>query len=439
MVLPMRRNLYVSTIALLLSILTYGPLQSQHVDPIDADTSLVDFHTLFADTIPQMAQSHSVAYMPPVKVVFAELPQTLLLDQMQCLEATIPMTYNATVKTFIQYFTGRDRRYVAKMLERKDFYFPIYEAQLQKYGLPDELKYLSIVESSLNPRAVSRAKAVGLWQFMAATGRQYDLYQDAYIDERMDLYKATEAACRYLSDLYDMFGDWHLALAAYNCGPGNVRKAIRLAGNKKSFWQIYRFLPMETRAYVPKFIAVNYIMQYAEQYNITTDLITEYIPSDTILVSRRLDMEALARQLEMPFEDLRALNPQVKKNVVPGLKEYSLRIPAEKKEFFTLNRESILDSAAVPVRPAVTMLVASTQEAYPATSEKVKVIHKVKPGDAISKIANTYHVSVASIQRWNRLSSDKIIAGQNLTIWVNPKAVTHTNQPEKNQMFTKSI
>ena len=354
------------------------------------------------------------------KKVITQLPEAVVSAQMKRMDATIPMTYNKNTQNFINYFTVRDRRFVNNIWYRKHLYFSLYEEYLKNHGLPDELKYLSVIESSLNPRALSRVKAAGLWQFMSVTGKQYKLYQDAYIDERMDPSKATQAACLYLKDLHNMFGDWHLALAAYNCGPGNVRRAIRRSGNKKTFWQIYNFLPKETRAYVPKFIAITYVMKHAQAYNLTSDSLARSISADTILINQNLDMTRLAWHLDVPLEDLQVLNPQVRRDVIPGyLKNYSLRIPAEKKRFFTINREIIL-SAVSPIRRrgSATYLV-SQIDALSANARRKKIIHTVNTSEPMSKVAQTYKVSVAELKKWNRLRSNTLIAGQKLAVWVN--------------------
>jgi membrane-bound lytic murein transglycosylase D len=364
-----------------------------------------------------------------IEEIITELPEDLMLDQIQCmeLETTIPMTYNKTIKGFINYFTVRKRSFVTNMLRRQHLYFPMYEEYLKKHELPDELKYLSIVESALNPRAVSPARAVGLWQFMSATGRQYKLYQDSFIDERMDPYKSTDAACRYLKDLHGMFGDWELALAAYNCGPGNVRRAIRRSGNKTGFWQIYNYLPRETRSYVPMFVAVNYIMRHAEDYySFKADSLERYIPHDTILLSpeKHIDMELLAKHMDVSFEDLKSLNPQVKKNIVPShLKNYALRIPSDKKELFAENKLSILDSA-VYTKP-LDFLVVNDEDSHTGTGKR-KIIHHVKRGEALSKIAQKYRVTTADIKKWNHIRGNTIASGQKLAIWVKGSTNTTT-------------
>lgn len=437
MILQAKGIVFTAGVSCALVLFSQSPVQSQHLTSIEKKSEKTSADT----TVHTPVDSTLLVREIKIKQIITKLPEHLVVDQFKCLETTIPMTYNTTTKGFINSFTARNRTFVKTMLERKHLYFPLYEEALKKHGLPDELKYLSIVESNLNPRAVSPVKAAGLWQFMPATGRYFKLYQDAYIDERLDPYKATEAACQYLKSLHDMFGDWQLALAAYNCGPGNVRRAIRRSGNKKGFWQIYNHLPVETRAYVPKFIAVNYIMTHAEHYNITTDSLPRYISADTIIVNHYLDMNRLAKQLGVSLEDLRTLNPQVKKNVIPGyLKNYSLRIPAEKKEFFASNRMSILESSSMIRNTNSTAMLVSNSDAFSNTSNRKKILYEITYGDAISTIAAKYNVSVTDIKQWNNLRSNTIIAGQKIAIWIKTPAkatvAENNTQPAPNMNLT---
>ena len=202
---------------------------------------------------------HSLFALPlDYEYIPAEETPELVADRLSCLQQTIPLPYNSNIHGFINFFTIRNREYTRLMLRRKDLYFPIFEKYLAKYNLPQELKYLSVIESGLNPRAISRASAVGLWQFMSFTGRYFNLYSDWYFDDRMDPEKSTEAACLYLKQLHSMFKNWELALAAYNSGPGTVNRAIRRSGYKRTFWEIYNYLPRETRSYVPQYVAIIY-------------------------------------------------------------------------------------------------------------------------------------------------------------------------------------
>ncbi len=397
------------------------------VQSLRAQEELVGPTPAPGDTIPFDIEGYPSA--SAADTVF-KYPHELIADQLSCLQNEIPLSYNNTVQSFINYFTIRKRSYIRTMLSRQHIYFPLYENTLKQNKLPDELKYLSIVESGLNPRAVSPARAVGLWQFMSYTGREYGLQQDAYIDERMDPVKATQAGCRYLQNLYNMFGDWELAMSAYNCGPGNVRRAIRRSGNKTAFWDIYPYLPRETRSYVPMFVAVTYVMNHHKDYNIRPDAEPPFIAYDTIHVNQHLDLELFAKQLNVPLDDFKFLNPQLKRNVIPAhFKNYALRVPRNAMDSLAINRQAILDSAA-HTSPQTAELLAAAETApgrHTASSSsngRTKVTHKVTRGDALGKIADYYNVAVADIRKWNHLRGSSIRAGQRLAIWVREQTVS---------------
>ncbi len=352
-----------------------------------------------------------------------DLP-ALVKDKLQCIQKTIPLTYNDRIHGFINYFTVRDREYTRQVASRKNIYFPLFEKYLAKYGLPDELKYLAVIESGLNPRAVSRARAVGLWQFMSPTGRYYGLHHDWYIDERMDPEKSTDAACRYLRDLYGMFNNWELTLASYNAGPGNVKKAIRRSGYKKSFWEVYNYLPRETRSYVPQFIAIIYAMNYLDDhnfYNVGSEML---MPYDTITVNKFLHFNTFAQLTEICLDDLQKLNPSVQRNALPDInKKYTLKIPILAKEKLLLNRIAILDSAS---RVGKTELLALAKNSEGSTYGRDRVIYRVKSGDVLGAIAMRYYVRVNDLKKWNNLTSNTIRVGQRLNIWLKQPVVTAT-------------
>jgi membrane-bound lytic murein transglycosylase D len=340
------------------------------------------------------------------------------------LHTTIPLTFNTKVKSFIDYFTVRDREYTKMVLSRSSYYFPIFEEILAKYDMPDELKYLAVVESGLNATVRSRAAAVGLWQFVYYTGKMYDLHVDWYVDERMDPVKSTEAATRYIKSLYNMFGDWELALAAYNCGPGNVRKAIRRSGYKKSFWEIYNYLPRETRGYVPQFVAIAYTFNYAEEHNLLLDD-SEYMYSlvtDTIMVRNFLNLKTFGDLLGICEEDMALLNPSIKQKSVPQSPKYfSVRIPADRLSAFNSDRNFILDSASRTGRKELEYLA---RNSVGSTYGRDKIIHRVRSGDVLGKIAQTYRVRITDIKKWNNLHSNTIRVGQRLNIWLTPNSST---------------
>ncbi|MEQ8924536.1 MAG: LysM peptidoglycan-binding domain-containing protein [Fulvivirga sp.] len=356
-----------------------------------------------------------------------EADYDLIKDRLKCIEKTIPLEYNTRVHAFVNYFTVKDRNYTRGIIKKKDVYFPLFEKYLAKYGLPDELKYLSIIESGLNPEATSVASAVGLWQFMSATGRYFGLHNDWYIDERMDPEKSTEAACQYLKQLYGMFGDWELAIAAYNSGPGNIRKAIRRSGYKRTFWEIYPHLLRETRSYLPQFTAMIYTLNYTEEHNFTVDDLEYYQETDTIMVSGYAHLTTIAAQLNLCENEMIDLNPSLRRGVVPeGTKLYAINIPAHEKERFYLMRKDILDSASKVGKSQIEYLSRNTPG---STYGRDKIVYKVRSGDVLGRIAERYNVRVSDLRTWNNIHGNLIRVGQNLTIWQKPGYVARRTEP----------
>lgn len=344
-----------------------------------------------------------------------ETPE-LIADRLSCLEQRVQLTYNDKTHAFINYFVVKDREYTKMVMRRKDLYFPIFEKYFEKYNLPDELKYLSVIESGLNPKAVSRARAVGLWQFMSGTGKYLNLKSDWYLDDRMDPEKSTEAACKYLAQLYSMFHNWELALAAYNSGPGTVRKAIRRSGYKKSFWEVYPYLPRETRAYVPQYVAIIYAMNYSAEHNIIEPAREELMTHDTLQIKKFLHFETFANLTGTCVEDLQKLNPSVLRNVIPETgKTYTIKIPSHAKLNLEMNRLSILDSASKVGRKEIEVIA---QKATGNIYGRESVSYTVKSGDVIGLIAERHHVRVDDIKGWNNIRSNTIYTGQRLKIWV---------------------
>ena len=377
-----------------------------------------------------------VFFTSDIDYVPGEADYNVVEERLKKIENEIPLHFNEKVNSFITYFAVKDRDYTRLMLKRKNLYFPIFEKYLEKYGLPDELKYLSIIESGLNPKAISRARAVGLWQFMSPTGRSFNLHQDWYLDDRMDPEKSTEAACRYLKQLYGMFGNWELAIAAYNTGPGNVRKAVRRSGYKDSFWEVYPYLYRETRSYLPQLVAMIYVMNYAEEHNFFQDEL-EYLPRyDTVQVTNYLHLETLSNQLGLCPEDLQKLNPGLIRNAVPvTAKNFPIRVPYDIKNVLNENRMAILDSAS---RVGREQLEALAKNSIGSTYGKDKIVYRVKNGDVLGTIAQRYNVRITDLKKWNNLSTNMIRVGQPLNIWLNGGSSTaRANQPvPPSKMYT---
>ena len=334
------------------------------------------------------------------------------------------MPYNSVVKNFIVMYSERKRQLVENMLGMSLYYMPIFEEALERYGLPLELRYLPVIESALNPAAVSRAGAAGLWQFMPGTATQMGLELNSLVDMRRDPIASSDAAARYLKQLYGIFGDWSLAIASYNCGPGNVAKAIRRAGGgKKDFWEIYPFLPAETRGYVPAFIAANYVMNNYDKHNISPALARKPILTDTVHISRRIHFRQISDVLAIPMDELRALNPQFRTDLIPGdIRPYALVLPSLQTFAYIANEDSIAnhDAALYARRNIVEPANGSVQGSDNKgryVDELVVKYHKVAKGETLSKIARKYGVTVSSIRKANGMSrKKKVQRGQRLKI-----------------------
>lgn len=344
-----------------------------------------------------------------------DLPTELLKERLAILDSKTPfhIEYNPQLEQIIKTYLKRRKSAFSNLMEKARFYFPLFEEQLDKYDVPLEVKYLAIVESALKPRARSRVGATGLWQFMYQTGKQFDLKVSSYVDERSDPYKATEAACKYLASLYKIFGDWDLALAAYNSGPGNVSKAIRRSGGSTNYWNIRHNLPRETANYVPAFYATLYIFEYANEHNIKARENTlAYFETDTVQVKRQLTFEQLYETLNVDIEVLQFLNPQYKLDIVPFVKErnYTLTLPIKDIGKFLSNEKEIYAFADIEE--------AKREKPLPKyIEENSRTIYRVKSGDYLGKIAAKFGVSVSSIKRWNNMRSTRLKIGQRLTIY----------------------
>ena len=331
----------------------------------------------------------------------------------------IDLVYNRYVKQYINVYTKQRRQQMSRMMGLAAYYFPVFEGVLDQFNLPLELKYLALVESALNPKAKSWAGATGLWQFMYNTGKEYNLKVSSYVDERMDPYRATVAACKFFEKSYSVYGDWSLVLASYNSGRGNVNKAIRRSGGKRNYWQIRRFLPKETRSYVPAFIAVCYAMNYASDHKISSkNPRVLFHEVDTIEVKYQIDFEYLSSSLDISMDELEFLNPSYKINVIPKVEGrlYHLVLPISKMGAFVANEKEIYAHFIE--------LDAQKRKNYPKYSEQdERIVHRVKGGEYLGKIARRYGCSVKKIQQWNNLKNDNIRVGQRLVLYVRPDYV----------------
>ena len=350
--------------------------------------------------------------------LITELPDSIYKIRLQALPLIIEVPYNEVVRKYILRYIKHSPRQLAALQRKSEYYFPIFENIIARHQLPYELCYLSIVESALNPQARSHMGAAGLWQFMPATGKRYGLEVNSLVDERMDPIRSTEAACKYLSDLYDIFNDWNLAIAAYNCGPGNVNKAIHRAGGKRDFWSIYPFLPRETRGYLPIFIAVVYAMNYAGMHGICPSEPLLTMASDTIVTTQRQHLKQIAANLNIPLSELRRLNPQYPRDIIPGNKEYAICLPIEKVGEYIDNERTILAYQADELinnrRDEIELLQRTS--VYGCYSINGVTYYKIKAGDTLGGIAKKFHVSVKQLKAWNGLKSDAIRAGKTLKI-----------------------
>ena len=348
------------------------------------------------------------------------------IDRLGRLPTIIELPHNDVVQQFIDRYSGRLRHSVSYMLGASNFYMPIFEEALEAYDLPLELRYMPVIESALNPTAVSRVGATGLWQFMLATGKQYGLEVNSLVDERRDPIKASYAAAHYLSDLYKVFGDWTLVIAAYNCGPDQVNKAIRRSDGKRDYWQIYPYLPKETRGYVPAFIAANYIMNYYCEHNICPMRTRLPAKTDTIMVDKNIHLEQIAAVCDIDIEQLRALNPAYRRDVIPGASELScLRLPQTEVGEFIDKQDSVLNYKAdelLSKRNVVAVAKASDSRSGSKGSKARRSRRSraryvtVRSGQTLSHIANKYGTTVSKLRRLNGIKGSNIRAGKRLRV-----------------------
>lgn len=369
--------------------------------------------------------------MPDVNPVYAK---EVYKERLSRIPTIIEMPYNDVVQKFIDRYSGHLRRSVSIMLGVQNFYMPIFEQALESYGLPLELKYLPVIESALNPNAVSRVGATGLWQFMLATGKQYGLEVNSLVDERRDPVRASYAAAHYLRDLYKIFGDWNLVIAAYNCGPETINRAIHRSKGEKDYWQIYPYLPKETRGYVPAFIAANYIMTYYCEHNICPMRADLPVKTDTVVVTRDVHFEQIAQVLGMETEQVKQLNPQYRRNVINGnTKPSPLRLPVSMVGNFIDNEDSIyayrpdelltkrLEVAVNDETPTFSRRSVGKSSKHSSKRDRKKSKRggrnvTIRQGDTLSDIARRNGTTVSKLKKLNKISGSSIRAGKKLRI-----------------------
>jgi len=351
-----------------------------------------------------------------------DLPDSVYMHRLHNIISPLELSFNGVVKSYIKVYTQKRKDKMEEILGLSDYYFPLFEETLDAYNLPLELKVLPVIESALNPNAVSRMGATGLWQFMYGTGKLYKLEVNSFVDERKDPVAATNAACHFLSDLYSIYHDWTLVIAAYNCGPGNVNKAIRRSGGKRNYWEIYYLLPRETRGYVPAFIAATYALTYYKEHNLVPKNIEMPFAVDTIHVHRMLHLKQISEVLNVPLDALQELNPQYIRNIIPGKeKTYILKLPQVLiSQFIDKENEIYSYKDSIFFNPKMLAIPGNYGGVYDIAGKK-RVVYRVKNGDNLGFIAMRFNVRVSELRYWNNIRGHMIRAGQRLVIFVNKR------------------
>ena len=356
----------------------------------------------------------------------SNVSDAVMKERLENMNSFITLPYNEKVRNFMILYSEKMPTKMGHILGLCQYYMPIFEETFNKYKLPDELKYVAIIESALNPTAVSRAGAKGMWQFMMQTAKSYGLEINSYVDERLDPFKSSDAAARYLLDSYKLFGDWNLAISSYNCGPGNVNKAIRRSGSR-DFWAVYNYLPRETRGYVPAFVGAMYAIKYSKEYGLQASGVQMPAQVDTFEIHRNLHLRQVSEMIGIPMTELKNLNPQYIKDVIPGNnKTYILRLPFNYSSAFIENEDSIYTYRAAELLNPQTLV--KTESSRDSTSRSVRasgggnsggsrISYKVKKGDSLGKIASRYGVTVTQLKNWNHIKGNTIKVGQRLYIY----------------------
>jgi membrane-bound lytic murein transglycosylase D len=354
-----------------------------------------------------------------------DFSDSVYIERLKKIPTVVDLTYNSIVRRYIEVYTRQKRGSVGVMLGLSQYYFPLFDDVFDYYDVPNEMKYMSIIESALNPRATSRTRAVGLWQFMYGTGRSYGLTINSLVDERRDPIKATYAAARYVKDLYAIYRDWTLVIAAYNCGPGNVNKAIRRSGGKRNYWDIYYYLPRETRGHVPAFIAATYVMNYYREHNLKPIPVNFPVTSDTIMITKNLHFMQISEVLGIPVQLLKDMNPQYRTDIIPvHNKPMSLRLPMDQvTRFIDLEKNIYAYKDSVYFNPEKAITSPTTYDSRSGFDEAppgnyAKLSYTVKEGDNLGFVAMWYNVRLSDIRYWNNIRQNTIRSGQKLSIYV---------------------
>ena len=359
----------------------------------------------------------------PTDVDYSELPTEVLKERLRKLNEKTPFNveYNPILEQVIKSFLKNRRSSLERLMSLSDYYFPMFEQEMSNQKIPLEMKYLAIIESALNPKARSRAGATGLWQFMYATGKSYGLEVNNYVDERSDPVRSTKAAAKYLNELYKIFGDWDLALAAYNSGPGNVTKAIRRSNGKTNYWNLRPYLPRETAGYVPAFLATLYIFEYAKEHGFKPQKRANHLfQTDTIRVKQAISFKDIAEITGMDVQDIQFFNPSYQLDVVPYVegRNYAVRLPISEIGKFVSNEQAIYNYLNEQKAQREQVLPEVTKgEQYAGGKSTKKTVYTVKKGDNLGKIASRHGVTINNIKRWNRMKSNKVRVGQRLSIY----------------------